>query len=42
MDDVIQVAVTGALGRMGRTTCEAVIGDQALLLGGCDRPRFCR
>ncbi len=40
MDEVIRVAVAGALGRMGRTTCEAVIGDEALVLAGAIDPGF--
>jgi 4-hydroxy-tetrahydrodipicolinate reductase len=40
MDEVIRVAVAGALGRMGRTTCEAVIGDEALVLAGAVDPGF--
>lgn len=36
----IRVAVAGALGRMGRTTCEAVAGDQALVLAGAVDPGF--
>jgi len=36
----IRVAVAGALGRMGRTTCEAVAGDEALALAGAVDPGF--
>ena len=31
-DAKIRVAVSGALGRMGRTTCEAIAGDDELSL----------
>ncbi len=36
----IRVAVAGAQGRMGRTTCEAVAGDDALVLAAVVDPRF--
>lgn len=38
MDDLIRVAVVGALGRMGRTTCEAVAGDRRLVLAAAIDP----
>jgi len=38
--DVIRVAVAGALGRMGLTTCEAVAGDEAMVLAAAVDPGF--
>jgi 4-hydroxy-tetrahydrodipicolinate reductase len=37
---VIRVAVAGARGRMGRTTCEAVAGDEAMVLAAAVDPGF--
>jgi len=38
--DVIRVAVAGARGRMGRATCEAVAGDEAMVLAAAVDPGF--